>query len=99
MSVNRSQIVSSQCDSMPPPRMTMVTRVPSAENTCANSAATNPPPMITRCSGSSGMRMMVSLVCTCTPQPAMASGIIARAPAAITTCSAVNSSPFSVRSR
>ena len=30
----------------------IVTREPSAENTCANSAATKPPPTITRCSGS-----------------------------------------------
>ena len=40
----------------------MVTRTPSAEKTCANSAATKPPPTITRCSGSSAIRMMVSLV-------------------------------------
>ena len=45
------------------------------------------------------MRMMVSLVCTVTPQPAINSGTVARDPAAMTTCSAVNSSPASVRSR
>ena len=69
------------------------------ENTCANSAATNPPPMITRCSGSSARRMTVSLVWNSTPHPAIASGTMARAPAAMTTCSAVNSSPSAVCSR
>ena len=62
MSVNRSHTVSSQCRSNVPPRMTSVTRVPSAEKVCANSAATKPPPTMIRCFGSSPIRMMVSLV-------------------------------------
>ena len=62
MSVNAHQIVSSWPRSSVLPRTTIVTRTPSAENTCANSAATNPPPTITRCSGNSGIRMIVSLV-------------------------------------
>ena len=64
----------------------IVTRQPSAENTCANSAATKPPPTITRCSGTSAIRMMVSLVWNVDParrrSPAES---IAREPAAITT--------------
>ena len=62
MSVNRSHTVSSQWESIVVPRNTIVTREPSDENTCANSAATNPPPTMTRCSGSSEIRMIVSLV-------------------------------------
>ena len=62
MSVNRSQMVSSQWVSIVVPRSTIVTREPSDENTCANSAATKPPPTMTMCSGSSEMRMMLSLV-------------------------------------
>ena len=62
ISVKRSQIESSQCRSSVAPRITSVTRVPSAEKMCANSAATKPPPTITRCSGTSAIRMMVSLV-------------------------------------
>ena len=61
-SVNGWQIDSSQWVSRPSPRTTIVTRTPSAEKTCANSAATNPPPTITRCSGSSAIRMTLSLV-------------------------------------
>ena len=54
MSVNRSQMSSSCARSSVEPRIMNVTRLPSAENTCANSAATKPPPTITRCSGSVG---------------------------------------------
>ncbi len=62
MRVKRLQRVSSQCRSSEPPRITSVTRTPSAEKTWANSAATKPLPTITRCSGNSGIRMIVSLV-------------------------------------
>ncbi len=91
MRVNRSQMVSSQWRSMQLPRITSVTRVPKAEKTCANSAATKPLPTITRCSGNAGSRMMVSLVWYVTPEAAMAGGTVGREPAAITTWSAVNS--------
>ena len=50
------------------PRIINVTRLPSAENTCANSQATKPPPTITRCSGTSAIRMIVSLVWYGTPR-------------------------------
>ena len=75
----------------------MVIRTPNAEKTWANSAATNPPPTITRCSGSSGIRMMVSLVWKSTPHVLIAGGTLMREPAAMTTRSEVNSSPASVR--
>ena len=62
ISVNRSQTVSSQWLSIVVPRSTIVTLVPSDEKMWANSAATKPPPTMTRCSGRSEIRMMVSLV-------------------------------------
>ena len=43
--------------------------------------------------------MIVSLVWNSTPESAITSGTIARDPAAITTRSAVNSAPASVRNR
>ena len=84
---------------MAAPRITTVTRLPRAEKTWANSAAMNPPPTITRCSGNSAIRMIVSLVWNSTPESAITSGTTARDPAAMTTRSAVNSSSASVRSR
>ena len=59
-SVKRSATVSSWERSSSSLRPTTETREPKAENTCANSAAMYPEPRITRCSGTSSMRMIVS---------------------------------------
>ena len=52
----------SSCRSRVPDRAITVTSTPNDENTCANSAATNPLPMIVIRRGSSSIRMTVSLV-------------------------------------
>lgn len=73
------------------------TRLPRAEKTCANSDAMKPLPRITRCSGRAGSRMMSSLVTYGTPPRVTSSGTTGRDPAAITTWSAVITSPVPVR--
>ena len=52
MSVKRMEMSSSWPRNSVLPRIISVTRLPSAEKTCANSHATNPPPTMIRCSGS-----------------------------------------------
>ena len=81
----------------PAPRCTWVTATPSAENTCAISQATNPPPMTAIRGGRASRRITVSEVCTpCSgsgarrPSTSRPTGWL---PAATTTRSAVTSSP------
>ncbi len=76
----------------------MVTSLPKAPKTCANSAATNPPPTIASRRGRSSMRMIVSDVWCSTRSSPGIGGTTARLPAAITTWSAVIVSPVPVSS-
>ena len=60
--VNLAETSSSSPRSSASDRLRIVTAVPNEPKTWANSAATNPPPMIASRSGRASMRMIVSLV-------------------------------------